>query len=324
MFYFLQILDKITRLAEVIDNLQLLGNVDFIPWHYEYVCAEHSSKRLTELLSNTEGILRKWVVHVWNCRQQYHELNFFTSKQLVTLRHELLPGKEVSRMFMKVSGLLGCIVGKAFHSTTQLKKCLMSGTEVLCNKEDEESTLGASATSSDHEFQIIQEKGGDETSIANSCHKEIDVSEFEGERGAGEIPEESKLSSFQQATKSLDKPKQAVYTTLVRKYHYNKYLAYEAARLTTELTEATDWIDENEDDKDILSDLQMKFTDEVNAVPAESSSRGTSSAKTDQEATTSVNEETTEAFNIAIENAFFPEITAELGDFKGYVVTDCF
>ena len=79
------------RIAEVLITLQQAGNVKYIGWIYQVPCSSSDEiiSRLQAQAQVMEKELSEWNDNVFNARQKFCELNYFTTIQLVTLRREL-------------------------------------------------------------------------------------------------------------------------------------------------------------------------------------------------------------------------------------------
>ena len=62
----------------------------YIGWHYSFPCSsKHVSGKLQELAEEMKDDLMMWKEEVTNQRQQFYELNYYTTLQLLQLRQEL-------------------------------------------------------------------------------------------------------------------------------------------------------------------------------------------------------------------------------------------
>ena len=79
------------RIAEVLITLQQAGNVKYIGWIYQVPCSSSDEiiSHLQAQAQTMEKELSEWNDSVFNARQEFCELNYFTTIQLVTLRREL-------------------------------------------------------------------------------------------------------------------------------------------------------------------------------------------------------------------------------------------
>ena len=97
------------------------------------LCNKYSSDRMDKMADNYEQTLVDWISYVWTCRQKYYQLNFYTTQQLVTLRHELTKIKTSSVDNLEVNpivfNLLQSVTGKEEYSTMLLRKAFDEDTE---------------------------------------------------------------------------------------------------------------------------------------------------------------------------------------------------
>ena len=91
----LQNLDGITRLAKAFINLLESGSVDRMDWNQQFHCSrdqvegESISQELARVSTAMEAHLSKWKHKVSDAREEYRELNFFNTQQLMLLRKEI-------------------------------------------------------------------------------------------------------------------------------------------------------------------------------------------------------------------------------------------
>ena len=91
----MQNLEGITRLAKAYINLLESGSVDRMDWNQEFRCSrdqlegESISKELARVSTAMEAHLSKWKRKVSDAREEYRELNFFNTQQLLLLRKEI-------------------------------------------------------------------------------------------------------------------------------------------------------------------------------------------------------------------------------------------
>ena len=66
-----------------------MGNVKYIGWKMEFYCHENLVEDLQESAKKMEEELEKWKEEVRNARNDFYELNYYTTRQLLVLRSEL-------------------------------------------------------------------------------------------------------------------------------------------------------------------------------------------------------------------------------------------
>ena len=84
-----QTLHCVCRIAEVLLTLQQVGNVKYIGWIMEFYCKTRLVKDLQCEAKEMEDELVRWNNEVTNARMKFYELNYYTTRQLLVLRHEL-------------------------------------------------------------------------------------------------------------------------------------------------------------------------------------------------------------------------------------------
>lgn len=79
------------RISEVLLSLQQAGNIKYIGWVYQIPCStkEDFLSPLQSQARRMEDELRDWKKAVFDARNRFYELNYFTTIQLLTLRQEL-------------------------------------------------------------------------------------------------------------------------------------------------------------------------------------------------------------------------------------------
>ena len=201
LFNTFQVLEKIQRIAAVIDKLQQFGYVRINREGREYPCNvfKANQKGLQTEAKQLEDILVHWVEYVWTCRRQYGVLNLYTTKQLIILRQELAQVKQqmqtgseltsVQLLSQKVLDLLGSVLGKPFESRyfleKELKKALSGESPVMeqpsdvqteslaiQSKEEKESALSVFEKSIDGPNSAVVMPPGDD----DCCETDADRS----------------------------------------------------------------------------------------------------------------------------------------------------
>ena len=89
MYYLLQTLHCVCRIAEVLITLQQVGNVKYIGWSMKFYCQPSLVEDLQKQAKVMEDELDRWNKEVAEARRQFYELNYYTTRQLLVLRSEL-------------------------------------------------------------------------------------------------------------------------------------------------------------------------------------------------------------------------------------------
>jgi len=82
-------LHSVCQIAEVLLELQQKGNVKYTGWELRFHCAVDMVDTLQQQAKDMEEELQVWEDQVRQTREQYYELNYYTTLQLLTLRKEL-------------------------------------------------------------------------------------------------------------------------------------------------------------------------------------------------------------------------------------------
>lgn len=87
---FIQLLHNVCCIGEALILLQQAGNVYYIGWRLEVkACSTQSVSVLKELATSMQDELRNWEEEVEHMREEFYELNYYTTLQLLTLREQL-------------------------------------------------------------------------------------------------------------------------------------------------------------------------------------------------------------------------------------------
>ena len=87
---FTQTLHNVCQIAEVLISLQQVGNVKYTAWKLQVPCGLcHIVSKLQDQAKVMEHELANWKEEVTQKREDFYELSYFTTLQLLTLRREL-------------------------------------------------------------------------------------------------------------------------------------------------------------------------------------------------------------------------------------------
>ena len=143
---------RICLISEAVHKLKDFGHLQFLKWKAKYHCLKYIDKveELDEIIEDLEAILVKWVCYSLNCRCEYPELNFYTTKQLVTFRRELTFFQKggCNDINPQVFHLLHSTVGRPVDSTILLKKALESNLDLAVENTSLEEPLDEVITTS--------------------------------------------------------------------------------------------------------------------------------------------------------------------------------
>ena len=83
-------LQRVCHIAELLVSLRLAGNINYISWSFTFFCCSPRAVKELSLLSDKMAKeLFDWNTTVEQARDEYYELNYFTTQQLLSLRQEL-------------------------------------------------------------------------------------------------------------------------------------------------------------------------------------------------------------------------------------------
>ena len=92
---FLQTLHNVCRIADVLIALQQAGNVNYTEWELSFGCEIDSVGKLQSQARQMEIELQDWKEEVQKAREEFYELNYYRTLQLLSLRSELAIGKHL-------------------------------------------------------------------------------------------------------------------------------------------------------------------------------------------------------------------------------------
>ena len=115
----------VCQVADLVVELQCEGHVKYIGWHRWFPCSSKClSDELHQLAGEMKDDLIKWKEEVTKQRQQFYELNNYTTLQLLHLRQELC---NASAFSSKVLVLLSSISPQVQQwNVTEAMRCVMS------------------------------------------------------------------------------------------------------------------------------------------------------------------------------------------------------
>ena len=80
----------VRRIADALMALQQYGSGDYIGWEMSFPCAlPNVVEELQKVASKMEDDLEKWKQEIQEKRDEFYELNYYTTQQLLLLREEL-------------------------------------------------------------------------------------------------------------------------------------------------------------------------------------------------------------------------------------------
>ena len=103
-FSCMQTFHSVCRIADVLIALQQHGNSDYLGWSLDLPCdMDNVVSELSSQASVMEGDLEEWKKQVSDQRDEYYELNYFSTQQLLSLREELGKFKSACKAEAEVS-----------------------------------------------------------------------------------------------------------------------------------------------------------------------------------------------------------------------------
>ena len=93
LILFLQILHRVCHIADVLLSLQQVGNVKYIGWSFQVPCSTEPHQIVNSLqyqIVQMEEELTLWNCKIKDMRNDFYELNYYTTSQLLMLRQALV------------------------------------------------------------------------------------------------------------------------------------------------------------------------------------------------------------------------------------------
>ena len=245
-----QLLSLVRRIAEALIQLQQNGYSNYIGWCLRFSCREVDTELtvLSQIAQHMNRVLVSWSNNVDIARRMYYELNYYTTKQLLYLRHALrklqcnysdLTKEGVSDSTDLFNGLSKSQLLSLLRSTSKdvsgdVLYRLMSCEEEKTSKDAE--TVGTVQVS---DFSVLA--GGDDTS-----------------RDTPELPEEKE----QKLTEMFEGDQYRLFCRLIEYYGHNKLLAKEATKQFDDEDDANDWCEDNVDNPEYTTLSQSNTGDD--------------------------------------------------------------
>ena len=115
-------------MKETIQKLKEYGYLGQLEPDYTMRCFSGCQEELEKKTQDFETTLVEWIKYVWDCRHTYYQLNFYTTKQLITLRKEITQIRDDKSNSKEINPhvfhLLQSVIGKPDESSMLLRKAL--------------------------------------------------------------------------------------------------------------------------------------------------------------------------------------------------------
>ena len=136
-------LNGMIRMKEMIQKLKEYGYLGHLESEYTQRCSSKHLEQLNEMTQDLEITLVGWIKYVWNCRHKYYQLNFYTTKQLITLRKEITQIRNDKNKSEEINPhmfhLLQSVIGKPDKSSMLIRRALENEEDLAT--EDKEETI---------------------------------------------------------------------------------------------------------------------------------------------------------------------------------------
>ena len=230
-------LQQIVRITDVMQKLKDYGHIKYLTWSQEFSCSDYCATedfgKLVQITDSLENELLQLINHVWQCRQKFYYLNFYTNQQLMLLRMELtaLQDDPTADANPQLFHLLQSVTGHFLTSTFSIRKAL-KGENIETSHDCQEEP----ALDSDKQISIQTQVDSEAPSVGQSCL----------DKAIGEFTE-SELKIF---------------TELTEQMNYDKVLSVKAIQqidaCDLEVFTAMEWCD-NHMDEQFLQNLNQEW-----------------------------------------------------------------
>ena len=119
-------------IAEILITLQEAGNVKYIGWSMEFNCHAISVDDLRKQAKDMEDELELWNKEVTKTRNEFCELNYYTTRQLLVLRSELakmkksgpaIPQSQQAQVIVLLQSISSKVTTKSVEDIVQCITC---------------------------------------------------------------------------------------------------------------------------------------------------------------------------------------------------------
>ena len=245
-----QLLSLVRRIAEALIQLQQNGYSNYIGWCLRFSCHEVDTEVtfLSQIAQHMNRVLVSWSNNVDIARRIYYELNYYTTKQLLYLRHAVcklqcnysdLAKEGVSDSDDLFNGLSKSQLLSLLRSTSKDVSGDVLYRLISCNEEKTSKDAETVGTVQASDFSVLAV--GDDTS-----------------RDTPELPEENE----QKLTEMFEGDQYRLFCKLIEYYGYNKLLAKEATKQFDDEDDASDWCEDNVDNPEYTTLSQSNTGDD--------------------------------------------------------------
>ena len=166
-------LQGVNRMKDILQKLKEHGYLGQLKDKYSLRCSDFKDNTGKSKLKKTceyyETKLVEWIAYVWSCRLEYYELNFYSTKQLITLRQEITRIRDSENLKDEINPhtyhLLQSVIGKPIESSMLIRRSLPSAedenddmTENRDEQKDSENTPIVSLVSESEELSKLDQE----------------------------------------------------------------------------------------------------------------------------------------------------------------------
>ena len=139
----------VQQIAELLFCLQRAGNVNYLYFSIKFACASIKVEELEELIESMTNDYEVWKRQLREFRKVYQYLNYFTSEQLLYLRHELanFSHDRDPKLIYLDSKLIALLQSVTPMPTVEVvQRALKHATQIAVQKTDAQKTLRSATT----------------------------------------------------------------------------------------------------------------------------------------------------------------------------------
>ena len=222
------------RIADALMALQQHGSRDYIGWEMRFQCClPNVVDRLQQVASNLENDLERWKCEIQEQRDQFYELNYYTTQQLLLLRKELgrlqEPGKtlvkpEAMALLQSISrdvpgdvmkGYVQLVISKEQEQRLALASVLKCTKDDYDLKEESEEQAISTNQSSD---QPVQSEPQTVDPISSSSSSAVVVDLLKSEASKTSTPLAQKQEN------DLSNEQRAIFVNIMNSFGYHQQL----------------------------------------------------------------------------------------------------
>ena len=224
------------RIADVLIALHQVGNVKYIGWKMDFFCKDLLVMDLQEQAKEMEDDLESWNQTMSLVRNQFYELNYYTTLQLLVLRSEL--GKIKSSGLATREAYLGQVLTLLESISSEITPAALEQVVTLVNIENEDEK--------DNVPPPLVEYTTEKPSSENLSTPQVNKVTEQTVR-SGNLPI---LPPVSLSRETLTKKQEEQCTDIIESYNYSEMIALKAIEAVGDgdWNDIMNWLEENGDE----------------------------------------------------------------------------